>query len=70
MRIDGYHKYLWHGEFPFTPSSTAQAAASQAGDRLGILTEAILTGDGDIGAIGQENAMSMSNSASRPGPGK
>jgi AAA ATPase domain len=44
----------------------ADGCASAPGDTLGILTEAILAGERDSGAIGQQNAITASNSASHP----
>ena len=44
----------------------ADGCASAPGDTLGILTEAILAGERDSGAIGQQNVITASNSASHP----
>jgi hypothetical protein len=44
----------------------AEGCASAPKDSLGILTEAILASERDSGAIGQQNAITAGNSASRP----
>ena len=56
------------GQVPQRPAARpgADGCASAPGGSLGILTEAILASERDSGAIGRQNAITASNSASHP----